>query len=167
MGAHFHFPSQHWDHIWLRPVQAPGMLPPFLSIHMGIGAAISRGAWFPDSHHPLWLLQSFRVFFHRVPWGLMWDVQWRQFIVDQVFQGLSLYIVHLQIFISLPIYCRGMLLQGWLSGTLICERSSVSLGVILLLRFFSSRLVWGVCNGKFSGEQGCNIARSWSPQHLY
>lgn len=40
IGACLHFPSQGWEPLWLRPVQALSLLPQSLWIHFCISSAV-------------------------------------------------------------------------------------------------------------------------------
>lgn len=56
--------SHHWDPFWLKPVQALGMLPQFLSVYVYISPAMSGRDCFFGVIHFLQLLRSFHLLFH-------------------------------------------------------------------------------------------------------
>lgn len=100
MGAWVPLPSQHWGSIRLESVQALYMLPR-LWIHMKrIGTVVYIRQWdflyvclfvLESSTKPLWLLWSFCLLIHIVPWAWRGGGWWRYLIYDWVLQNLSLF----------------------------------------------------------------------------
>lgn len=118
------FLSQCWDCIWPRAVQALPLLPQSLWVHMCMGLVMFRRLpSFFGALHPLWLLQSFHLLFHKVLWALKGKISWIYPMYNWVFRGFSLHSVKLWVSLFVPIYCRKELLWWWLSQTLICGYS--------------------------------------------
>lgn len=64
-----HFSSQPWDPICLSPVEALGMLPQSLWVHMCV-SLVMLGSCFFRVFHPHWHLHSFCCLFRIASWAL-------------------------------------------------------------------------------------------------
>lgn len=88
-GACVHFPSQHWDPIWFRPVQALNMILESPWLHMCISPVLYRR-------------QIFCLLFYKVPEGRnlagishLWPSVPKSLALSTLFNCVSLYCSHL------------------------------------------------------------------------
>lgn len=93
---------------------------------------------------PLWLWEFFQFHLHIVPWAPRGEVRWRHPNEDGALQSLSLsancFIVESVLF---PTYFQKKLFWWGPREALVCENSSISLGLMWLLSSFSRIMVFG------------------------
>ena len=74
IGAHAYFSSQHWDPVWLEPVQA--LYAPIVSVSSLYTSSVVFGTLCPWCH-PSVLALMFYLLLPIVPWDLIGGVWWR------------------------------------------------------------------------------------------
>lgn len=136
---------------------------------MVIGPKDFRRSCFHGVFYHLWILQSFHLLPHKVPWALREEYWWSNHFWDWVFQVLSLS-AHCP---SVGLYICSRLLHGkllclwwWLGEKLINTYSRRSWGIIFAAVFFSRSSV------RFSsrsltylvpGSWSCKQYERWGP----
>lgn len=135
MGVCVHFSSNHWDAICPWSLQTLYMLSPSYStwVHKVIGPKVFRSCFHGVFYH-LWILQSFHLLPHRIPWAPREENWWSNPFWDWVFQVLSLsaHCPTMGLYICSRLLHR-KLLWWWLGEKLINTYSRRSWGIILLL----------------------------------
>ena len=144
MLVYAHFSSQVWDSYVMWTYTGSAMLLQSLWAYMWISPAVSRRSSFLVLSIPTGSYNHFvssSADFNE-SWGTGFDGD-ISFITEFSKVLHSLNIAHLWVSVFVSIYRRVNLFWWLLSKTLICEYNIMSLGVILLLCFFSRTVPFG------------------------
>lgn len=140
LGAYVHFPSQHWDPLWLRPEQALCMLRPFLRVRMCVGPACLEGLVFlvftiPSASQNL--SDSSCMGFPE-PWGDEFD-RFIPFRTSCSKVSPSLHTVHLWVFVFVLILQEGVSLRKAEQDTDLRVQQNVLSGHFVALLLWQNR----------------------------